>query len=190
MAGGEHVFDPKKWQKLESPMRRERMNPLLMAKAMNLSGEEIVLDLGCGTGFFAEEIAKKCERLIGVDHSGDMLNIFHNKESFSSLKNVELKIGKADEIPVDDNSCDVVVHICLFHEIKDIEKFHSEIKRVLKPDGKLFCVDWQAWETDSGPPVDHRVSKEKVRRLMERDGFTAIKELFVYEDQYVIEGAC
>lgn len=187
--GGHHVFDPKQWRKLESPERREKMDPERLAAAMELSGSDVVLDIGCGTGFFAEPVAGRCGRLIGLDHSEDMLNVFRGKESFKELSNVELKLGDAMDPPVGDASCDVVFHACLLHEIKDVASFHAGIKRVLKPGGRLYAVDWRAMETGGvGPPVDHRVSAEMAMEWMRRDGFRDVRELEVYDYQYVITG--
>ena len=182
-----HTFDPAKWKKLESPERRERMNPAKLAEIMSLKGVEVVLDIGVGTGFFAEEIAGRCQRLIGLDHSEDMLSVFRSKESFKKLENVELKTGKADNLPFDNESIDVVTHVNLFHEVGDVERFHGEIRRVLKPGGRLFCIDWQAWETAGGPPLDHRIPKTEALKLLRADGFLVIREHDIYADQYVIE---
>jgi len=187
--GGRHVFDPENWQRLESPQRRERMNPVKLAEAMGLAGDEVVLDIGCGTGYFAEPVAERCGRLIGIDHSEDMLNVFRGKESFGKLTNVELKLGDAMAPPVDDGSCDIVFHACLLHEIKDAAAFHRDIKRVLKPGGRLYSVDWHARDTGGmGPPVDHRVSQETAMEWMRRDGFKDVEALEIYDDQYVIVG--
>ncbi len=182
-----HTFDPANWKKLESAERRAKMNPARLAEAMSLKGSEVVLDIGVGTGFFAEEVAGHCHRLIGLDHSEDMLNVFRGKESFKKLDNVELETSKADNLPFDDDSIDVVMHVNLFHEVGDVEKFHGEIKRVLKPGGRLFCADWQAVKTEGGPPLDHRVSKDKALKLISGDGFVDIREHNIYAEQYVIE---
>lgn len=186
--GGHHVFDPKKWKKLESPERREKMNPEKLAEAMNLKGDEVVLDIGCGTGFFAEPVAKRCGKLIGLDISEDMLAMFRGRDGFENLGDVELKQGDANDIPLENGSCDVAFHVCFLHEVRDVEKFHAEIRRVLKPGGRYLLADWHAWETGWGPPVDHRVSRESAMEWMKRDGFTDVKELDIYEDQYVLEG--
>jgi ubiquinone/menaquinone biosynthesis C-methylase UbiE len=182
-----HTFDPAQWRKLESPERRERMNPVLLAEVMGLTGAEVVLDIGVGTGFFAEEIAGRCLRLIGLDHSDDMLNVFRGKEVFGKLENVELKTAKADDLPFDDDSIDLVMHVNLFHEVGDVKKFHGEIRRVVKPGGRLFCVDWHARVTNGGPPLDHRVSIADALEMINRDLFSDIVEHNIYADQYVIE---
>lgn len=185
--GGEKIFDPNKWKKLESAERRERMDPAKLAEGMNLSSVDVVLDIGCGTGFFGVEAAARCGKLIGVDISEQMLSVFREKLDKNGISNVELKIGKGEDIPVGDGECDVVFHVNLFHEIHDIKKFHAEIKRALKLGGRLFCVDWQKRETQGGPPLDHRIDVETAVESLQRDGFAVLKKHEMYEDQYVIE---
>lgn len=183
----ERSFDPAKWRKLESPERRERMAPEKLAAALGLDGGETVLDIGVGTGFFAEVIAPLCAKLVGVDRSQDMMDVFRGKDAFGGLSNVELLQGEADGLPVEDASCDVAIHVNLLHEIDDVNRFHNEIKRVLKPGGRLFCVDWRAKQTDMGPPLSHRVSAEKAAAMIERGGFKITKQHDIYPDHYVIE---
>lgn len=185
----ERAFDPAKWRKLESPERRERMAPEKLAAALGLAGPETVLDIGVGTGFFAEVIAPMCQRLIGVDRSRDMIDVFRGKDAFGNLSNVELLQGEADDLPVEDASCDVTIHVNLLHEIDDVNRFHDEIKRVLKPGGRMFCADWHAKQTDMGPPLSHRVPAEKAAAMIERDGFKITKQHDIYPDHYVIEAS-
>jgi len=185
--GSSHIFDPRQWQKLESAERRERMNPAWLVDAMRLGKDEVALDIGCGTGFFAEAAAGRVAKLIGVDRSEDMLNVFRAKDGFSEFGNIDLRIGDAADLPVEDGSCDVVFHVCILHEIKDVARFHAEIMRALKLGGRVYCVDWEARDTEGGPPVDHRVSKETAMQWLIRDGFKDARELDVYRDQYVIE---
>jgi len=179
-----HSFDPENWRKLESEERRERMNPGKLAQAMGLMGDEVVLDIGVGTGFFAAEVAPLCARLVGVDHSSRMLDIFRSKEIFPKLANVELMEGKAENLSVPPASVDVVFHVNLFHEVEDMEAFHAGIKRALKPGGRLFMVDWHSRPTQGGPPPEHRIPEEKAMALLEKDGFKNIRKLNLYQDHY------
>ena len=180
-----HAFDPENWERLESAERRTRMDPKKLAAAMRLSRADTVLDIGVGTGFFAVEVAPLCGRLIGVDHSSKMLEIFRAKESFARLSNVELLVGKAEKLPVEEASVDVVFHVNLFHEVADMAAFHREIRRVLKPGGRLFLADWRAEATAGGPPLDHRIPEDKAADILRRDGFADITPLPIYDDHYV-----
>ncbi|MBI4666160.1 MAG: class I SAM-dependent methyltransferase [Nitrospinae bacterium] len=180
------VFDARNWRKLESPERLEKMNPEKLAAAMGLTGAESVLDLGCGTGFFAAPVARICAKLYGVDISPEMLSIFGEKLKNGSSPNVELLLGNGKTIPLEDGALDVVFHVNLFHEIDDHKAFHAEITRVLKPGGRLFTVDWRAIETEGGPPLSHRIPEDKAEESLKRDGFSSIRHINIYDSQYVI----
>lgn len=186
---GGHAFDPAKWQRLESAERREKMKPERLAEAMALQGNETVVDVGCGTGFFAEPIARQCARYVGVDHSPEMLTFFRDKHWLPSVGNVELKEAKADALPLEDGSSDIIFHVALMHEIPDIEAFHREVRRVLVPGGRLIIVDWEAKETEGGPPTEHRLPRERVLEVLARDGFDIVDQPDLYADFYVIVAA-
>ncbi|MDH5509053.1 MAG: methyltransferase domain-containing protein [Nitrospinota bacterium] len=181
-----HSFDPDNWRKLESDERRARMDPAKLVDAMALAPGDTVIDIGVGTGFFAMEAAPRCGKLIGIDHSPRMLQICRSKEAFTTLGNLELREGKAESLPMDDGVADVVFHVNLFHEVADMKKFHQHIRRALKPGGRLYMADWRAVPTQGGPPQGHRISEEQAMIILQRDGFTNIRGLDLYEDHYVL----
>lgn len=94
----------------------------------------VILDLGIGPGLLSKEINKvlPTAHIIGVDPSEEMLKLSKKNA------NVETKVGVAENIPMGNNSVDVVV--CRFNLTywKDPKKGFSEINRVLKPGGKFF----------------------------------------------------
>jgi len=182
------VFDPKRWRKLESDERRERMNPGKLLDALGLTGSERLLDIGCGTGFFAEALAPACGELVGVDRSEQMLAMFRGKPGFDALTNVTLRHAMADALPVEDGTVDVAFHVCLLHEVPDVPAFHAEIMRALRRGGRLVAIDWHARETEGGPPLDHRIPEEQGREWMIRDGFVDVRSFPLYADQYALEG--
>jgi len=74
---------------------------------------------------------------------------------------------------IEDASVDATVLIALYHEFKSPLENLAEIRRVLKPEGKLLILDWDAAsERERGPAKVHRVTKKQVQSDLEAAGFT------------------
>jgi ubiquinone/menaquinone biosynthesis C-methylase UbiE len=113
------------------------------------------LDLGTGPGFLLVEVRKLFPgaKVIGVDPSEDMLAIARCNAETSGLPGIEIKAGKAEDIPVDSASVDLLMAQFVLHEWHDVEKGFSEITRVLKPGGMVVirawnksCPRWKFWK--------------------------------------------
>ena len=80
-----------------------------------------------------------------------------------------------DEIPLENESVDMLISANTLHEFSDKEKMIREIRRVLRHDGKAVIVDFKKEDTGFGPPVAIRVSRDQAKRLFEKNGFTVLK---------------
>jgi ubiquinone/menaquinone biosynthesis C-methylase UbiE len=91
---------------------------------------ERILDLGCGTGMFLEELAERGGLVVGVDSSARMLGIARKRAG-----EVSLVCADADHLPFKDGSFDVVVSITLLQNMPKPEETMKEMGRVLKSKG-------------------------------------------------------
>jgi ubiquinone/menaquinone biosynthesis C-methylase UbiE len=101
-----------------------------------------VIDLGCGAGndiFVARPFAGKEGKLIGIDFTDEMLEKANKNKEKLGADNVEFRKGEIENLPVDNNSADVVISNCVLNLVPDKEKAFSEIFRVLNKGGH-FCV--------------------------------------------------
>jgi len=110
---------------------------------VNLKEGEIVLDLGCGAGldlyFYAIAVGPK-GRVYGVDISEEMANKARDNMEMVGIGNVETRCGPSDDIPLDDNSVDIVASNGIYNLSPDKEAVMGEVFRVLKPGGRtVFC---------------------------------------------------
>jgi len=98
---------------------------------------EKVLDIGCGTGNFSIKLAKKGAEVVGIDVSEAMLAKARKK---AEKKNLNIKFYKNDVTSLDfeDNSFDAVFSMAAVEFIDDIKKAFKEMKRVVKPGGKIL----------------------------------------------------
>jgi ubiquinone/menaquinone biosynthesis C-methylase UbiE len=123
--------------------KRYVTNTLEFLKAwVQLSPTERVLDIACGTGEFERMILAEhpTQPMIGVDISEQMLAIAQQKTRI--FPNVSFQVANAAALPFADRSFDVVVSANAFHYFEQPEAVLQEMKRVLKPSGKLVILDW------------------------------------------------
>ena len=101
-----------------------------------------VLDVGCGTGEFETFILRDNpkQQIKGVDISEQMLLVARQK--FIAHPNVSFQIAGASNLPFANHSFDIIVSASAFHFFDDPVAALAEMKRVLKPDGKVFILDW------------------------------------------------
>lgn len=103
---------------------------------------DVVVDLGSGAGndvFVARSETGMFGKVIGIDFTEEMIKKANiNKEKIGA-QNVEFKLGEIENLPLENNSVDVVISNCVLNLVPDKQKAFAEIHRVLKP-GAHFCV--------------------------------------------------
>ena len=101
----------------------------------------VIADIGCGTGEMLIGMARAVAKVIGVDTSEKMLDVCRERVEKQGLKNVELRKGRAEKLPLRNEECDTAFTSMLLHHLSEPELGVREMARVVKPGGKAIISD-------------------------------------------------
>ena len=171
-------------------------NPIALA---SLKPGEVVLDLGSGAGFDAFLASPRVGpkgKVIGVDMTPEMLDKARSNQVKGNYKNVEFRLGEIENLPVADNSVDVIISNCVINLSVDKPRVFAEAFRVLKPNGRLMVSDIVILK--ELPEIVQKsiaayigcvagaAAKSEYLGMIEKAGFSQVK--VVQEDVYPVEG--
>ena len=139
---------------LNSPLRRlgqililgDRDSAFLNEFSHTIQGNEVVLDVGAGSGHFSLPMARKLStgKVICLDLSEEMLQSLKRKAEKEGLKDrIQILKGEASSSGLENESVDMIVCNDVFHELSSPKAVLEEILRVLKPNGKIIITDFR-----------------------------------------------
>jgi len=152
-----------------------------------------VLDLGCGAGVdlcVAALLVGESGKAIGVDITPLMVETARRHAKEAGLENVEVMEGNLENLPIENESIDIVISNGAINLASSKPKVFEEIFRVLKPDGKLYfadmidisegscttsCCTQSASEGDWANCVEGTLKKEALIEIMNDAGFVNVE---------------
>ena len=145
-----------------------------------------VADIGAGSGFYTIEAGRRVGsgRVFAIDLQKDLLSRISSMAHAAHLHNVEVVWANAEKIggtKLKDSSVDRVIASNVLFQIAKPDDFALEMKRILKPGGKLLLVDWSGL-TSLGPKTF--VPAEKASVLFEKNGFVLEQDFDAGDHHY------
>lgn len=149
-----------------------------------LNGNETVLDVGAGSGYFSLLIAEKLRtgKVIAVDLSYEMLESLRKRARQRSLSHkIDARIGNAYQLPIEDSTMDIATSNGVFHELSYPSKALEEMKRVLKRGGYAIVTDFRDTWIGKIIGAAHRggdhgpFSAKELKSLFEDAGFANLE---------------
>ena len=152
----------------------ERLQLMEVDRVVRLSMEGLairsVLDVGTGTGVFAEAFAKEGLTVAGIDPAPDLLAV---AQRFAP--DAAFQVAVAEKLPFPNGSFDLVFLGHVLHETDDPVTALKEARRVARK--RVMILEWPYAMEDRGPPPAHRLTPERVRGLAKAAGFPSLERI-------------
>lgn len=123
---------------IHASMRQETFDPY--RRRLTAAAEGRVLEVGVGSGLNLPLYSPSVTQIVGLDPSTRLLSMARNVGS-GLTKAIELVEGSAEALPLEDHSIDTVVTSWTLCSIPDVRRALEEMRRVLKPSGRLLFVE-------------------------------------------------
>ena len=173
---------------LYNPIRRRLSPPTRLLSLLRVRPDDVVVDFGCGPGFYAIPLARIATRTIGIDVSTRMLERLRDNCKKDAVK-VEMLQSDGTSIDLEDDSIDLILTVHVFHEIEKRTEVLSEFSRILRGSGRLVIVERTKeggfLSRKVGPPV---IDQVRVTDSLAVGGFRMIEVVENGEDSIIIAG--
>lgn len=162
--------------------------PLLDRISSDVNVGDVVLDVATGTGLVSFKVAQRAKHVYAVDFSPPFIDEANRKVKETGIGNVEFSLEDVCSLSFDKDMFDVVICVNSLHFIRDPQQALSEMKRVLKPGGRLIaptpCIKespkvrlmMRFYKFFTGMSVCHCFSIEDLLNLIKEFGFDIVKK--------------
>ena len=146
---------------------------------MKINSNDVVADIGAGSGYHSFKISSKSDNglVYAVDIQPEMLMAIENRKKLIGVINIKTILGSEKSVNLPTNSLDKVLMVDVYHEFNFPVEMIASIKKALKPNGKLFLVEYRSEDPNVPIKSIHKMSKEQAVKEMNMAGFKFIKNI-------------
>ena len=176
-----------------------KIYPSLLDKiAEDVNAGDITLEVACGAGLVALKIAHRASNIYAIDISEPMVDEAKEKMKAKEINNIEFSVEDAYSLPFDNEMFNTVICNSALHNMINPQKALSEIKRVLKPDGRLiativgigesrkFKLAMSVYKFFTAFPVFHKLNLDEFANMISESGFTVAKKEIIQHPQDIM----
>lgn len=168
-------FQGKAW--LERDSRPEEENTQLAIENLPVKENSVVADIGAGTGYYTFRIARKVPegKVYAVEIQDDALEYLKNRGTQLQLKQVEPIQGGEKSPNLPEGSVDLALMVDVYHELLYPQEMLCEIRRSLKPGGKLLLIEYRGEDPKVGIKKLHKMTVDQIKKELTANGFHLVQ---------------
>ncbi|MDB3866014.1 methyltransferase domain-containing protein [bacterium] len=163
-------FEGMEW--LERPERESEENVSTLIKNMSINLEDTIADIGAGSGYHTFRMALKAPKgfIYAIDIQEEMLSEINSRINNGYLKNIAPILGTETNINLIKNSVDKILLVDVYHEFKYPYEMMESIKKALRPNGKIFIIEYRGEDPRVPIKKNHKMTEKQVVKEMKAIG--------------------
>jgi ubiquinone/menaquinone biosynthesis C-methylase UbiE len=168
-----HVMGFQGMSWLERPEREEEENTATLLKNMDIQPTDAIADIGAGSGYHVFKMAPMASKgtIYAVDIQDEMLAAIREKMEAQDVRNIKMVKGGEQGVNLPENSVDKVLMVDVYHEFNYPKEMIASIKKALKPDGKIFLIEYRGEDRSVPIKAVHKMTEAQAVREMNAAGF-------------------
>lgn len=193
------LFNPRDVAALENDNRDQWQKPAQVVEALELEPGSVVADIGTGSGYWVPYLSQTigpAGKLYAVDIQQEMLAFVERKVNELRLTNVTTVLSHENDTRLEAGSVDLALLVDVYYELRSPRALMSNIRKILKPKGRLAIIDFDAGKESPGvgPPRRYRVPEQRLVKEVQSVGFELAERHSFLPHQYflvfvAVEGA-
>ncbi|MEM1093126.1 MAG: class I SAM-dependent methyltransferase [Bacteroidota bacterium] len=154
------------------PTREDAELPERVIRAMDLDANDVIADIGAGTGFFTFRLSPVVPRgkVLAVDIDTEALTQLAATADSLGLGNIETVVGTPQNPNLEQGDVDVVLIVASYTEFSHPREMMGHIVSALKPGGRLILVEYRGEDATLSVPSVRRITQDQAQREMQAAG--------------------
>lgn len=184
-----HVMGHRGAAWLERPTREREEGTDLLIGRLPLEADDVVADIGAGTGYFSIPIARRVPegKVLAIDIQQEMLDIIERRKRNGAPANIQPVLGTITDPNLPSNGVDLILLVDAYHEFSHPWEMGTAMADALKPGGKLVLVEYRA--EDPSVPIKplHKMTEAQSIKEMQAIGLEHLRtEDFLPQQHFMV----
>jgi precorrin-6B methylase 2 len=164
-------FEGRDW--LERRGREQEESIALALANLPVTPESVVADIGAGSGYYTFRIAPMVPqgKVFAVEIQDEAIMYLQNRSKQLGVRNVTAVKGGEKSPNLPENSVDLAILVDVYHELEFPQEMLAEIRKSLKPDGKILLIEYRGEDPEVAIKPLHKMTVKQVKKELEANGF-------------------
>ncbi len=174
---------------LERPSREPEEKPSKIIKALDLNPDNVVADIGAGTGYLSFRIAPLLTtgKVVAVDIQPEMIDIIEFLKQENNVNNIETVLATPMDTNLPPESIDLALMVDAYHEFEYPREVMTSINKALKPGGKVILVEYRGENPLIMIKGLHKMTQKQVKKEMQAVGLIWCKtDKFLPQQHFMV----